>query len=85
MLMNRKRIYMRLIDEPPIDGAAEDQLSHVRETIEGLAPLRWENGYPQVHSRGGWSAVFYVNQVPTEETFNRWIAQLEQCGYRPCI
>jgi hypothetical protein len=83
--LDPRRIYLRLVDEPPIAASGEMHLENVRRAVERLAPLRWEEGYPRVNARGGWDAIFHVNLAPDETTFDQWIKQLRADGYSPVI
>jgi hypothetical protein len=79
------RIYFHLIDEPLKTGSADALLNDARLAVEGLAAIRWENGFPQINGRGGWDAVFYVDTAPDDVTWERWVKHLDVKGYHLCI
>jgi hypothetical protein len=87
MSKNRKRekgrrVYMRLVEESLRGGSDEEQLARVRNVVESIPTfVRWEEGCPAAHERGGWDAIFFVEKAPDLETYNRWVVQLKERGY----
>jgi len=83
--VNPRRIYLRLIDEPPVVASGECRIENVRQAVERLAAVRWEAGYPRENARGGWDVIFYVDATPDGKRFDQWIERLRAGGYSPVI
>jgi hypothetical protein len=75
-----KRIYLKLIDEPPLNGGIN--VDGVKNAVERIVEIEWEIEPKPDNRSGGYSMSGFI---PDNTDYEDMIQRLINCGYRAVI
>ena len=76
-----KNIYLRLIDEPPLELSESAMLRYVEKAVEDAVRIKWKKP-PSMHLRGGYCV---IGTIPEDEDLHVLSHKLVKAGFRLVI